>query len=407
MSLLTNIQEIRQDFPILHQNINGSPLAYLDNGATSQSPQQVIDASKRYYEKYNSNIHRGTHHLARLATSAHEEAREIIAKHIHAPHIEEVIFTSGTTDGINLAANILSSKVAKGDEILISTHEHHSNIVPWQMLCERSGATLKVIPMLDNGLLDLSNIDDLICSKTKILAITHVSNALGVINPVAELIAKAKHHRAITLIDGAQAIPHLDIHVENLGCDFYIFSGHKVYAPTGIGILWGRKALLDTLPPWKGGGEMIKQVTFEKTTYNELPFKYEAGTPNIEGGIALAAALTWVSHIGMANIDAHENELQQYASAKLREINTLHIYGDVEHKAGVISFNIPGVHHYDLGSLIDQMGVAVRTGHHCCQPLMQRLGITGTVRASFAAYNPLEECDQLVKAVKKASMMLS
>ena len=407
MGLLQNIDNIRKDFPILKQEVNGRPLAYLDNGATSQSPRQVIEASRAYYEEYNSNIHRGTHKLARIATQAHEHARETIAKYVHAKHSEEVIFTSGTTDSINLVANIVDKQLSSGDEILISTHEHHSNIVPWQMLCQRTGAQLRVIPMLDSGLLDLSNIDEIINPNTKILSITHVSNALGVINPVSDLIKKAKAHGAITIIDGAQAIPHLAIDVTELGSDFYVFSAHKVYAPTGIGILWGRKELLELLPPWRGGGEMIKQVTFEKTTYNTLPFKYEAGTPNIEGGIALAAAFNWVSEIGIDNITSHEHALQTYATSQLREIENIHIYADVADKAGVISFNIKNVHHYDLGSLIDQMGVAVRTGHHCCQPLMQRLDITGTVRASFAVYNTTEECDQLVHAVKKASMMLS
>lgn len=400
--------EIRSQFPILHQEINGRPLVYLDNAATVQKPQAVLDISQSYYSELNANIHRGVHYLSRKATDAHEAARTSIAKYLNAPHEHEVIFTSGTTDGINLVADTLSlsGKISKGDRILISGLEHHSNIVPWQMLCERTGASLDVIPITDSGEWDLSDIDTLLTEKTKLVAVNQVSNALGTINPIETLIAKAKKVGAWTLIDGAQSTPHMAIDVQALGCDFFVFSGHKTYAPTGIGILWGRTELLEMLPPWRGGGEMIQQVTFEKTTYNELPFKYEAGTPNIEGGIALAAALDWMQNIGLDTIAAHEDKLLTLATEAISEIDGIKIYGTAPNKASVLSFGIEGVHHYDLGTLMDQMGVGVRTGHHCCQPLMQRFGITGTTRASFAIYNTEQEVDALITAVKKASMML-
>ena len=394
---------LKSDFPILGQSVNGKPLVYLDNAATSQNPTAVVEASRRYYQEINANIHRGTHYLSRTATEAHEKARSTIATHIGAATPDEVIFTSGTTDSINLVANILS--LEPGDEILISTLEHHSNIVPWQMLAERSGAKISVIPCDENGVLDQSAFKSLLTEKTKILALTWVSNAFGTVNPAQEMVAAAKINGTLTLIDAAQAIPHLAIDVQALGADFLAFSGHKVYAPTGIGILWGKLDLLQQLPPWRGGGEMIKEVTFEKTTYNDPPFKYEAGTPNIEGGIALAAAFDYVNSIGISEIHAHEETLIRTAAESLGEIPGIRFYGPA-HRIGALSFALEGVHHYDLGTLIDQMGVAVRTGHHCCQPLMARFGITGTTRASFALYNTIEDVEALTAAVKKAAMML-
>ncbi len=394
---------LKSDFPILGETVNGRPLVYLDNAATSQKPRAVLDASRHYYEAVNSNIHRGTHHLARAATAAHEAARETIAAHIHSASPDEVIFTSGATDGINLVSDILP--LSAGDEILISTLEHHSNIVPWQMLAERTGAKLVVIPCDENGVLDQVAFTNLLSEKTKILALTWVSNAFGTVNPVREMTAAAKKQGATVLIDAAQAIPHMGIDVRELGADFLVFSGHKVYAPTGIGVLWGRLDLLKSLPPWKGGGEMIKQVAFEGTTYNDPPFKYEAGTPNIEGAIALAAALDYVNAVGIDAIHDHEQKLIAAAAEALSEIPGIRLYGPTD-RIGALSFAIEGVHHYDLGTLIDQMGVAVRTGHHCCQPLMARFGITGTTRASFALYNTMEDIEALASAVKKAAAML-
>jgi cysteine desulfurase / selenocysteine lyase len=394
---------LRDDFPILGETVNGRPLVYLDNAATSQKPRAVLDASRHYYEAVNANIHRGTHFLARAATAAHEAARETVAAHLNANSPDEIIFTSGTTDSINLVANILP--VSPGDEILISTLEHHSNIVPWQMFARRYGAKIIVIPCDENGVLDQAAFVNLLSAKTKILALTWVSNAFGTVNPVRQMIAAAKKHGATVLIDAAQAIPHMAIDVRELGADFLAFSGHKVYAPTGIGVLWGRLDLLKSLPPWKGGGEMIKQVTFEETTYNDPPFRYEAGTPNIEGAIALAAALDYVNAIGLEAIHDHELKLITAAAEALSEIPGIRLYGPPD-RIGALSFVIEGVHHYDLGTLIDQMGVAVRTGHHCCQPLMARFGITGTTRASFALYNTIGDIESLATSVKKASMML-
>lgn len=394
---------LKSDFPILGQLMNGKPLVYLDNAATSQNPLAVMEASRRYYEEINSNIHRGTHYLARAATEAHEKARVTIAAHIVAKTPDEVIFTAGCTDAINLVANILS--LDPGDEILISTLEHHSNIVPWQMLAERSEAKISVIPCDEDGVLDQAAFKSLLTKKTKILSLTWISNAFGSVNPVREMVAAAKANGTLTLVDAAQAIPHLAIDVQNLGADFLAFSGHKVYGPTGIGILWGRLDLLQKLPPWRGGGEMIKEVTFEGTTYNDPPFKYEAGTPNIEGGIALAAALDYVNSIGISQIHEHEEALIHAAAESLGEIPGIRFYGPPD-RIGALSFALEGIHHYDLGTLIDQMGVAVRTGHHCCQPLMARFGITGTTRASFALYNTLEDIEALTSAVKKAATML-
>jgi cysteine desulfurase/selenocysteine lyase len=394
---------LKSDFPILSQQVNGKPLVYLDNAATTHNPRQVLDASRDYYEKLNSNIHRGTHFLAREATNAHEQARITVANHLNAASPDEVIFTSGCTDGINLVANILP--IQPDEEILISALEHHSNIVPWQMLAERTGAKLKIIPCDDEGVLDQAVFNELLTEKTKILAITWISNAFGTVVPVKQMTEAAKKVGATVLIDAAQAIPHLSIDVQDTGADFIVFSGHKVYAPTGIGVLWGRKELLETLPPWRGGGEMIKEVTFEKTTYNDLPFKYEAGTPNIEGGIALAAALDYVNAIGLDEIHAHEEVLVRKAADALSEIPGIHLYGPAD-RIGAVSFAIEGIHHYDLGTLIDQMGIAVRTGHHCCQPLMARFNTTGTTRASFALYNTERDIEALATALKKAATML-
>jgi len=401
-------QSIRADFPILQQEINGRPLVYLDNAATSQTPQQVIDASSDYYQRINSNIHRGAHKLAREATLAHEAARTTISRHLNSQHEHEVIFTAGTTDSINLVSNILSlsGKIGKGDSVIISGLEHHSNIVPWQMLCQRTGATLKVIPVLNDGTLDMDGFMSLLDESTELIAVSHVSNALGTVNPVEKMIVAAKQYGALVLLDGAQATPHMKINVQELDCDFYAFSGHKIYGPTGIGILYGKENILNELPPWRGGGEMIKEVTFENTSYNDLPFKYEAGTPDIEGAIALAAAIDYMNGIGMENIAMHEKKLQERATNALLEVDGIRLYGTAPEKAAVVSFLIGDTHHYDLGMLMDQMGVALRTGHHCCQPLMARFGITGTARASFAAYNTEEEVDTFIEAVKKASMML-
>jgi cysteine desulfurase/selenocysteine lyase len=393
------------DFPILDHTIHGRRLVYLDNAATTQKPMAVLFASRHYYEALNSNIHRGTHHLARLATEAFENARQTIATHLNAATSDEVIFTSGATDGINLVANILTGRIRPGDEVLISTLEHHSNIVPWQMLCERTGATLKVVPCHEDGTLDQDAFLALLSERTKILSLTWISNSFGTVNPVVAMTAAAKQAGALVMIDAAQATAHLRVDVQASGADFIVFSGHKVYAPTGIGVLWGKADVFNTLPPWRGGGEMIKEVTFEKTTYNELPFKYEAGTPNIEGAIALAAALDYLNGIGLDEIHAHEAKLIQSAAAALAHIPGIRFYGPAD-RSGALSFNVEGVHHYDLGTLMDQMGVAVRTGHHCCQPLMARFGITGTVRASFALYNSENDVEALATATEKAVSML-
>ncbi len=395
------------EFPILDHSIQGRPLVYLDNAATTQKPMAVLLTSRHYYEAINSNIHRGAHHLARLATESFEKARQTVATHLNATTPDEVIFTSGTTDGINLVATTLglSGRIRPGDEVLISTLEHHSNIVPWQMLCERTGAILKVIPCHDDGTLDQDAFLSLLTERTKILALTWISNSFGTVNPIAEMTAAAKSAGALVLIDAAQATAHMRIDVQALGIDFLALSGHKVYAPTGIGVLWGRADVLDSLPPWRGGGEMIKEVTFEKTTYNDLPFKYEAGTPNIEGAIALGAALDFVNGIGLAAIQKHEQTIIRSAAEALAPIPGIRFFGPAD-RAGALSFNVEGIHHYDLGTLLDQMGVAVRTGHHCCQPLMARFGMTGTVRASFALYNTQVDVDALAKATTKAVSML-
>jgi cysteine desulfurase/selenocysteine lyase len=395
------------DFPILDQSIQGQRLVYLDNAATTQKPMAVLLASRHYYEAINSNIHRGTHRLARAATDAFEKARETVAAHLNAASSKEVIFTSGTTGGINLAADILalSGRIGPGDQVLVSTLEHHSNIVPWQMLCQRTGASLKVIPCQDDGALDQHGFNEMLDGPVRILALTWISNAFGTVNPVVEMTRSAQEAGAIVLIDAAQAIAHLPVDVQVLGADFVAFSGHKIYAPTGIGVLWGRSSLLNELPPWQGGGEMIREVTFQHTTYNELPFKYEAGTPNIEGAIALAAAIDYVNGIGIDVIRVHEGKLIHSAADALSSIKGLRLYGP-EDRSGSLSLTIDGLHHYDIGTLLDNMGVAVRTGHHCCQPLMARFGITGTVRASFALYNTLQDVESFVTAIEKSIMML-
>ncbi len=402
-----NPDSLIPEFPILDQTIQGRPLVYLDNAATTQKPMAVLLASRHYYEAINANIHRGTHHLARLATEAFEKARQTVASHLNAATPDEIIFTSGTTDGINLVANVLSlsGRIKPGDEVLISTLEHHSNIVPWQMLCERTGAILKVIPCNDDGVLDQDAFLNLLTERTRILSLTWISNSFGTVNPVAEMARAAKEAGALVMIDAAQAVAHTRIDVQALDIDFLAFSGHKIYAPTGSGVLWGRAEILNALPPWRGGGEMIKEVTFEKTTYNELPFKFEAGTPNIEGAIALGAAIDFVNDIGLTAIQAHEHALIRSAAAALASIPGIRFFGPAD-RAGALSFNVEGVHHYDLGTLMDQMGVAVRTGHHCCQPLMARFGITGTVRASFALYNTQRDVEALAEATRKAVSML-
>ena len=404
---MIHLDSLIPEFPILDHSIHGRPLVYLDNAATTQKPTSVLQTSRHYYEAVNANIHRGAHHLARLATETFENARQTVATYLNAATSDEVIFTAGTTDGINLVANILllSGRIQPGDEILISTLEHHSNIVPWQMLCERTGAILKIIPCDEDGTLDQNAFLDLMHERTKILALTWISNSFGTVNPVAEMTAAAKRVGALVLIDAAQAVAHTRIDVQALDIDFLAFSGHKIYAPTGIGVLWGRADVLNSLPPWRGGGEMIKEVTFEKTTYNELPFKYEAGTPNIEGAIALAAAMNFVDGLGLNSIQEHERGLIRSAAEALSSIPGIHFFGPAD-RAGALSFNVEGVHHYDLGTLMDQMGVAVRTGHHCCQPLMARFGITGTVRASFAVYNSPRDVEALTDAVTKAVSML-
>jgi cysteine desulfurase/selenocysteine lyase len=398
---------IRADFPILSKKVNGKPLVYFDNGATSQKPQVVIDAIATYYQEINANIHRGVHTLSQLATDAYEKSRNTIQNHINARLPCEVIFTAGTTHGINLIANGFASLLQPGDEIMVSALEHHSNIVPWQMLCERTGAVLKVIPMNEKGELILSEFDELLSEKTKIVTVNHISNALGTINPIKYIIDKAHQFGAAVLIDGAQAVPHLKPDVQALDCDFYVFSGHKICGPTGVGILYGKEVWLNKLPPYQGGGEMIKEVTFEKTTYADLPHKFEAGTPNIADGIALGTAIDYLNLIGFDAIAKQENELLHYGTQQLLTIEGLRIFGTSDEKAAVISFNIDGIHPYDIGTIIDKLGVAVRTGHHCAQPIMNFFKIPGTIRASFAFYNTKEEIDVLVDAVKKAKMMLS
>jgi cysteine desulfurase/selenocysteine lyase len=419
-----DVEEIRAQFPILKELVHGKPLVYFDNAATSQKPRRVIKAESGYYATINANVHRGVHTLSTKATEAQEAAREIIRRHINAKHAHEVIFTSGTTASLNLAAFSLgqllwgSSPTRKasaneGDEVLISGMEHHANIVPWQMACERHGAKLRVIPITDSGEIEPqrrndATVDatDLFTERTKVLAISHVSNTLGTVNPIKELIAEAKKRGIITVVDGAQAIAHLDVDVQDLGCDLYAFSGHKAYGPTGTGVLYGREELLERMPPWQGGGEMIDVVTFEKTTYAKLPFKFEAGTPHIAGIIGLGEAFRWMEDYDKAAMAQHEHMLLEHATTELLTIDGLRIIGTAKEKVGVISFVIDGVHHYDLGTLLDQQGIAVRTGHHCTQPLMERFGVSGTTRASFACFNTVEEVDAMLEAIRKSVRML-
>lgn len=404
-----DLAEIRAQFPILKELVHGKPLVYFDNAATSQKPRRVIKAESSYYATINANVHRGVHTLSTKATEAQEAAREIIRTHINAKHSHEIIFTSGTTASLNLAAFSLGQLLLKkGDEVLISGMEHHANIVPWQLACERHGASLRIIPITPSGEWDLSIADSLISDSAavKILAISHVSNTLGTINPVRQLITEAKKRGIITVVDGAQAIAHLDVDVQDLGCDLYAFSGHKAYGPTGTGVLYGREELLERMPPWQGGGEMIDVVTFEKTTYAKLPFKFEAGTPHIAGIIGLGEAFRWMEDYDKSAMAKHEHALLEHATKELLTIDGLRIIGTAKEKVGVISFVIDGVHHYDLGTLLDQQGIAVRTGHHCTQPLMERFGVSGTTRASFACFNTIAEVVEMVAAVKKAVKML-
>jgi cysteine desulfurase/selenocysteine lyase len=403
---MLDIKKIRADFPILSRKVNGQDLVYFDNAATSQTPQQVIDVIVDYYSRLNANIHRGVHRLSQEATDAYEQARVTIQKHFNAAQPYEIILTSGTTESINLIASGYSTLLEAGDQLIISALEHHSNIVPWQMLCEKTGAELKVIPMTLNGTLDMEAYENMLNSKTKLVFVNHVSNALGTVNPIEEIINKAHAYNAKVLLDGAQACPHIKPDVQALDVDFYVASAHKLCGPTGVGMLYGKSELLETLPPYQGGGEMIATVTFEKTTYADLPHKFEAGTPNIAGGIAFGAALDYMNGIGMDTIARYEAELLDYATAELKKIEGLKIFGEAIEKTAVISFNVGSLHPYDLGSILDQLGIAVRTGHHCAQPIMDFFEIPGTVRASFSFYNTFEEVDRLVAGVRKAVLML-
>lgn len=405
---MKTIQDIRTDFPILERKINGKPLVYFDNGATSQKPKIVIDSIVEYYSSYNANIHRGVHTLSQEATNAYEQARQKIQKHINAQQAYEIIFTSGTTEGINLVASSMTSFLTKGDEILVLTTEHHSNIVPWQFVCERTGAVLRPIPIDKEGMIIMSEFEKILSNRTKIVSCQHVSNALGNIHPIEQIIEKAHSVGAAILIDGAQAAPHFQIDVQTLNVDFYVASAHKMYGPTGIGFLYAKEEWLHKLPPYQGGGEMIKSVCFQESTYAELPYKFEAGTPNICGGIAFGYAIDYIQNIGMDFIAQHEHKLLEYATKQILSIGDITIYGasDISKKAGVISFNINGVHPYDVGTILDKMGIAVRTGHHCAQPIMEFYHIPGTVRVSFALYNTFEEVDILVEGLKKAKRML-
>ncbi|MGO4707839.1 cysteine desulfurase [Chryseobacterium sp. 2TAF14] len=404
-----DIQEIRSQFSILNQEVNGKPLVYLDNAATSQKPNSVLKVWEKYYKELNANVHRGIHTLSQLATEEMELSRRKIQKFINAKHDFEVIFTKGTTEGLNLISYILTSKLKKDDEIIISYLEHHSNIVPWQLLCERTGAKLRVIPIDENGILQLDYLDKFLSEKTKVVSVNQVSNALGIVNPVEEIIAKTRaNSEAYIVIDGAQSAPHFTIDVQKLDCDFFVFSGHKMYAPMGTGILYGKQEILEDLPPFHGGGEMIAVCSFDGTTYAGLPFKYEAGTPNVGGNIALGAAVDFIKKVGQENIQNHENALLEYAQRQLLEIEGLKVYGEKAHRTGVVSFNLEGIGiSSDVGMILDKMGVAVRTGHHCTQPIMDFFNIAGTVRASFAVYNTFNEIDLLVEGVKKAQRMLS
>ncbi len=404
--LLTDIDAIRAQFPILQCEINGKPLVYLDNGATSQKPQSVIDTISRYYELENSNIHRGVHTLSQEATSAYEDVRKKVQKFINAEHSHEIIFTSGTTGGINLVASSFGEKlVRKGDEILITAMEHHSNIVPWQMLCERNGAHLKVLPISKEGEVDIEEFKKLIGPKTELISLVHVSNSLGTINPIKEMIEIAHKQSIPVLIDGAQAIHHMPVDVQELDADFYVFSAHKMYGPTGVGVLYGKEELLNDMTPYQGGGDMIKSVTFEKTIYNDLPHKFEAGTPNISGGIALGASIDFINSIGFDFVEKHEAELCRFATSQLRDIKGLRFIGTAKERAGLVSFVLDGIHPYDTGVILDKLGIAVRTGHHCTQPVMNFFEVPGTVRASFAVYNTKQEVVKLVEGIDRVKRM--
>ena len=401
-SKLFDVEQVRRDFPILQTTVHGKPLVYLDNAATSQKPRSVIEAMRRYYETGNANIHRGVHYLSEHATEEHEAARTTAQNFINAAHAHEVVFVRGTTEGINLVAQTYGrAHVAAGDEVLVTAMEHHSNIVPWQLLCEEKGAKLRVVPINDSGELVLEEFARLLSSRTKIVALTHVSNALGTVNPIKEIVGLAHHYDVPVLVDGAQAVPHLAVDVRDLGVDFYVFSGHKVYGPTGIGVLYGKSALLDAMPPYQGGGDMISSVTFEKTLYNKLPFKFEAGTPHVAGAIGLAVALDYVSALDIANVGAYEHDVLNYAIERVASVPGVQLIGTAKNKAGVVSFTLQGIHPHDIGTILDQEGIAVRTGHHCAQPVMQRFGIPATARASFALYNTKQEVDALVNGIQK------
>ena len=401
-----DVQKIREDFPILSRKVYNKPLIYLDNGATTQKPRVVVESITDEYYSVNANVHRGVHFLSQQATNLHEASRETVRKFINARSTSEIVFTRGTTESINLVAStFVDSQMKEGDEVIVSVMEHHSNIVSWQLQAARKGIVLKVIPMNDRGELLLDEYEKLFSPRTRLVSVAHVSNVLGTINPVKEMIATAHAHGVPVLIDGAQSIPHMPIYVQDLDADFYVFSGHKVYGPTGIGVLYGKEAWLDKLPPYQGGGEMIKNVSFEHTTFNELPFKFEAGTPDYIGSTALAKALDYVSAIGMDKIAAYEHELTVYAMNRLKEIPGMRIFGEAEHKGGVISFLVGNIHHFDMGTLLDRLGIAVRTGHHCAEPLMHRMGIEGTVRASLGLYNTKEEIDALVAGIERVSQM--
>ena len=401
-----DIQKIREDFPILGREVYGKPLIYLDNGATTQKPRCVVEAITDEYYSVNANVHRGVHFLSQQATELHEASRETVRRFINARSSNEIVFTRGTTESINLlASSFADSQMKEGDEVIVSVMEHHSNIVPWQLQAARKGIVLKVIPMNDRGELLLDEYEKLFSERTKLVSFAHVSNVLGTVNPAKEMIATAHAHGVPVLIDGAQSVPHMKVDVQDLDADFFAFSGHKIYGPTGVGVLYGKEEWLDKLPPYQGGGEMIQSVSFEKTTFNELPFKFEAGTPDYIGTTALAKALDYVSAIGMENIAAHEHELTRYAMQRLKEIDGMRIFGEAGNKSGVISFLVGNIHHLDMGTLLDRLGIAVRTGHHCAQPLMIRMGIEGTVRASFGLYNTKEEIDVLAAGIERVSRM--
>ena len=404
---MIDVGKIRTQFPLLHQKVNGKDLVYFDNAASTQKPQVVINALNHYYSNDNANIHRGVHYLSQEATDKFEDTRNTVKRFINAKNSCEITFTKGATDSINLVANGYRSLLNKGDEIIISEMEHHSNIVPWQMCCEDSGATLKVIPILDDGDLDMEAFENLLSKKTKLVAITHISNALGTINPIEEIITATHKVGAKILIDGAQATPHTSVNVQELDADYYCFSAHKMYGPTGVGVLYGKEALLDELPPYQGGGEMIKEVSFEKTTYADLPHKFEAGTPNIAGVVAFKASLDFITSLGIENIEKHEDQLEQYAAEQLSKISGMQFIGEAKKRAALVSFNIEGLHSYDIGILLDKMGVAIRTGHHCAQPIMEHYKIPGTARISFAIYNTKQEIDVCITAIKKAQTMLA